>query len=254
MRSNTLVLALAAIVVAGAVAGLTIVVHRSQAPDHRPPPVSLADALETYRAETAELLDRGEFGAAEANLLRVLPLVRTDLHEYHHLMGRSLMGQPGRLDEAVEQFQLALQMEPGFPGALDSLARIRAMEEGPLPPTDVRGDARRGEGLDLARGRACSQQFQRGPIRELHATFTESLAAQMPVEALTMMHSEMLERLGPEVELVSERIVPEPHARLYVRTARYERHAGEIEFVVRLSPARSVAGLQFRAAFSDPSR
>ena len=68
----------------------------------------------------------------------------------------------------------------------------------------------------------------------------------MSVDALRQMQLEVSLRLGAETEVLDETILPGPNFRIYTRTARFENHRGEIDFVVQLNEEREIVGLEFR--------
>jgi hypothetical protein len=116
-----------------------------------------------------------------------------------------------------------------------------------VPPDSGEGAAG-GEGLDLARGRFCARSFQAGQLELLRRGFSAALAEQLSLEALQRMREEVALRLGDEVELLREQVVPGPEFRIYTRTARFQKAGGAIDFVVLLTEQREIAGLEFRAA------
>jgi hypothetical protein len=126
------------------------------------------------------------------------------------------------------------------------LLRLRAQVEGEVIPPGNGGEPAGGAGLDLARGRLIARQFQRGELGPVHASFSAPLAAQMPLDELQSMWDRVQLLLGNETELLDETVVPGPNFRLYTRTARFERYAGAIDFVVQLTQQREIAGIEFR--------
>ena len=162
------------------------------------------------------------------------------------MLGRALLNQPDRSDEAEAQFREALRHDPGYEPARRNLAHLLARTEGPGVPPGASASPAGGEGLDLARGRLCARQFQRGEFEPLHGSFSPALAGQMSIDALREMQVEVHRRLGAETELLGETIVPGPNFRIYTRTARFKNRTAVIDFVVQLNEEREIAGLEFR--------
>jgi hypothetical protein len=238
---------LAFVVVAAAliaVAGFGL--YRSVQVDRRPAPLNLAEAVDVFRLEIEESLRQGEFERAETQLRSSRELRETAPWIYHDLLGRALLSQPVRFREAEVQFREALRHDPDYEPARRNLAHLQARTEGSAAPPGTSAGPAGGEGLDLSRGRSLVRQFQRGELEQLHRSFSPGLAAQMSVDALRQMQLEVSRRLGAETEVLDETIMPGPNFRIYTRTARFENHAGEIDFVVQLNEEREIVGLEFR--------
>ena len=100
---------------------------------------------------------------------------------------------------------------------------------------------------ELVRGRSIARQFYRAELDLLHEQFTPNFASHMTVEALTRMHETMRRQLGPEQELLGERLGSMANGQwLYVRLARFDRYDGEVEVRVKLEQDLSVDGFQIR--------
>ena len=232
-----------------AVALLAIVgfgLYRSLQENRRPAPLSFVEAVDAFRIGVEESLRNGEFERAEMQLRSSRELREAAPWVYHDLLGRALLNQPDRSHEAEAQFREALRHDPDYEPARRNLAHLQARTEGPGVPPGASASPAGGDGVDLARGRLCVRQFQRGEFEPLHGSFSPALAGQMSVDALREMQVEVLRRLGAETELLGETIVPGPNFRIYTRTARFENHTGAIDFVVQLNEEREIAGLEFR--------
>lgn len=242
-----------ALVNAAVIAVVGFGIYRSLQEDRRPAPLSLVEAVDSYRIEVERSLKRREFVRAETQLRSAVELRETAPQVYHELLGRALLGQPGRSREAEVQFREALRHDPVFESARRNLALLQARTEGPVTPAIVGAGPAGGAGLDLSRGRLYARQFLRGELEELHRSFCTELAEQMSLEALQQMQLTVSRRLGEETEMLDETIIPGPNFRIYTRTARFENHSGKIDFVVQLTEDRKIAGLEFRSTRRRPA-
>jgi len=235
-----------ALVAAALIAVVGFGIYRSRQVDRRPAPLNLVEAVDAFRLEIEESLRQGEFERAERQLRSSRELREAAPETYHDLLGRALLNQLGRSREAELQFREALRHDPDYEPARRNLAHLQARTEGSAAPPGATASPAGGEGLDLSRGRSLVRQFQRGELEQLHRSFSPELAAQMSVDALRQMQLEVSRRLGTETEVLDETILPGPNFRIYTRTARFENHGGEIDFVVQLNEEREIVGLEFR--------
>ena len=235
-----------ALVAAALIAVVGFGLYQSRQVDRRPAPLNLVEAVDAFRLEIEESLRQGEFERAERQLRSSRELREAAPETYHDLLGRALLNQSGRSREAEVQFREALRHDPDYEPARRNLAHLQARTEGSAAPPGTTAGPAGGEGLDLSRGRSLVRQFQRGEFEQLHRNFSPELAAQMSVDALRQMQLEVSRRLGAETEVLDETILPGPNFRIYTRTARFENHGGEIDFVVQLNEEREIVGLEFR--------
>lgn len=88
--------------------------------------MAVADNPEAQYVLGSELYDRGQFAEAEQELRGFL--ARKGTSKYNTMAGRNLLGltlaQQGRLPQAVEEFQRALEMDPASPDLHGNLAFI----------------------------------------------------------------------------------------------------------------------------------
>ena len=258
-------------------------IYESLTVDRRLPPVVLDLVIDNQLVEIEELMEAKRYDRAIEQLELTLKLLPTNQQYPHNMLGNALEAQ-GRLDEAIEHYRRALELDPAFAEAHNNLAvayakrgdldrALAAMREAlrlkPEFPEAQQNLARLRDQLarragdeaasttedspELSSGRAYARQFYRGELPELHARFAESLKSRMDLAALSAMHRQLNQQLGLETRLLDERVVAIAGSPVYVRRARFERFDGEVEVLIQLDPDRSVAGLMFRPAETPPA-
>ena len=165
----------------------------------------------------------------------------------HNNLGIAYAKQ-GRFEQALSEVRLALRFDPDHAEARQNLERMRAnlrkkvLAEPPLP------DPESPDAAELTLGRAYTRQFYLAELEQLHASFSEMFARQMPLDKLVEMHRTVTGQLGLETRLLDEKVVTTGEARTYLRRARFESFDGEVEVLVQLLDDDSIVGLMFRPA------
>lgn len=93
-----------------------------------------------------------------------------------------------------------------------------------------------------------NRRFYAGDLAELYELFTPEMAQEMTFTQFSRMHRFVVDQLGQETELLGETVEARPPYQRYLRRARFERYAGEIEISWLLRDDHSIAGVVFRPA------
>ncbi len=270
-----------ALYVAGTAAvalGIAVGFYHSLTADHRLPQVSLNDVVGPYLDDIDTLIQQGRHDRAMAELQLVLKMLPRERDLTHEMLGRALMAQQkfdeaaqqfgeaiaidpdfaeahhslgiayarqGRMDQAVAEVREALRLRPDYPAAQENLGRMEARLDRAAPTAGADDDPW------LVRGRRVVQRFYRGELEGLHAELSTGFAAKLSLEQLTEMQGQVRRQLGPEQELLEERVVPLGESALYARRARFERHDGEVEVLIKLD-GEAIDGLMFRPVDPGP--
>lgn len=187
------------------------------------------------------LLARHGDGDAQAAIVRLRAAIEADpdVADAHNDLGVAY-ARSGKLDEAIAAVRRALQLDPAHAGALQNLQLMERDAAVADAATPARGA--------LAVGRRAVRSFYRGELDRLRAAFTESLDAQLDYEQLEAMRVTIFRQLGAESALLDEGVEERGGAELYRRRARFERHDGEVDVLVKIVDGERVDGLQFAPA------
>jgi tetratricopeptide (TPR) repeat protein len=255
-----------ALLAIGVVAGF---VYSIRSEKRLPPPA----VYSVGASQIEELIAKEHYEQAIEELRLMLRMMPTDHEMIHNMLGQALEKR-GDLDEAVEHFRSALEIDPRFAEAhnnlgvalakqgslADAVAEVREALRLNPELTGARRNlqlmqtrlAERGAGPtgdvppEMTRARAFLALFYRGDLEAMHARFSSEFAERMSLEALDEMWRSAAARLGPEVETLDERLGSTDDSTLYVRRARFEKHDGEIEVVIELTADGSLTGFVIR--------
>jgi len=102
------------------------------------------------------------------------------------------------------------------------------------------------------KAREYTERFYAGDIVALHALFTDEMAHEIPLPQFQQMYRSVRDQLGAETEVLSETTEFKTPYHRYLRRARFERFAGEIEVNWLLRDDYSIAGVVFRPVGPAP--
>jgi tetratricopeptide (TPR) repeat protein len=264
-----------ALLLAGVVAGIGYSFRTAS----RLPPLALNSLAGNDLSGIEPLVGLGTDDGTVAQLRLALRLLPGSQDRTYELLGRALQAR-GELEEAIEQFRRALRIDPRFAEAhnnlgvalakqgrlVEAIAEVR--EALRLKPDLTEANvnlarmeanlARAGSATDptelppeIRAGRDYAQQFYLGRLEELHARFAPDFARQLPLAGLIELRRTAARQLGAELEVRAETVGSIGDSRLYVRRARFEHYAGDVDVVAQLASDGSLLGFMLRP--SEPS-
>lgn len=138
----------------------------------------------------------------------------------------------------------ALAAPPAAPSA------SAAAGDGLAPPVATAVDP---ASATLRHGRELSALFLGGDTAAVWTRFSPDMQAAMPAEALDAFRAQVQAQLGAEVSVVSEQTLQAQGAEVYVRTARWSGHDGDIVMQWAFDADGRVAGFVVRPAAGAPA-
>ena len=103
-------------------------------------------------------------------------------------------------------------------------------------------------------GRRLTEQFYQGKLEEIHHAFSTEMKEEFPLERLTAVRNQVLEQLGPEVEVLDEQVREQAEYMVYRRLVTFEkRPTGKFEVIWTVREDDWVAGFFIRDASAEPS-
>lgn len=121
--------------------------------------------------------------------------------------------------------------------------------DGVAPPAATASDP---ASVALRHGRELSALFLGGDTAAVWARFSPDMQAAMPAETLAAFRAQVEAQLGAEVSVVSEQTLQAQGAEVYVRTARWSGHEGDIVMQWAFDAEGRAAGFVVRPAAAAP--